>query len=62
MSFLKKIGEWLLPQDDMDLARNRPGRNDNCWCGSEKKYKRCHLDEDAKKISKANALKCKTSS
>ncbi len=24
-----------------------PGRNDPCWCGSGKKYKRCHLDADA---------------
>ncbi|BDG07952.1 type I methionyl aminopeptidase [Anaeromyxobacter paludicola] len=23
-----------------------PGRNDPCWCGSGKKYKRCHLDAD----------------
>ncbi|MCA9539835.1 MAG: methionyl aminopeptidase [Myxococcales bacterium] len=22
---------------------NAPGRNDPCWCGSGKKYKRCHL-------------------
>lgn len=27
-------------------ARPRPGRNEPCWCGSTKKYKRCHLDED----------------
>jgi hypothetical protein len=27
--------------------RDRPGRNDHCWCGSGKKYKRCHLDIDA---------------
>ncbi len=25
----------------------RPGRNDPCWCGSGRKYKRCHLAEDA---------------
>ncbi len=25
----------------------KPGRNDLCWCGSGKKYKRCHLDADA---------------
>ena len=25
------------------------GRNDVCWCGSGKKYKRCHLDADAHK-------------
>ena len=24
--------------------RQRLGRNDPCWCGSGKKYKRCHLD------------------
>lgn len=22
------------------------GRNEPCWCGSGKKYKRCHLKED----------------
>lgn len=25
---------------------NRISRNDFCWCGSGKKYKNCHLDED----------------
>lgn len=24
----------------------RPGRNEPCWCGSTKKYKKCHLDDD----------------
>jgi hypothetical protein len=24
----------------------KPGRNDPCWCGSGKKYKKCHLDSD----------------
>ncbi|MCX5732563.1 MAG: SEC-C domain-containing protein [Deltaproteobacteria bacterium] len=24
--------------------QERPGRNAPCWCGSGKKYKRCHLD------------------
>lgn len=23
-----------------------PGRNDECWCGSKKKYKKCHLAND----------------
>lgn len=29
--------------------RFKPGRNDPCWCGSGKKYKKCHLaaDEEA---------------
>ena len=26
--------------------RERPGRNEPCWCGSTKKYKKCHLDSD----------------
>ena len=26
----------------------KPGRNDPCWCGSGKKYKRCHLDTDVR--------------
>ena len=24
----------------------KPGRNDECWCGSGKKYKKCHLGFD----------------
>jgi hypothetical protein len=27
-------------------SREKPGRNDPCWCGSGKKYKKCHLDAD----------------
>lgn len=27
---------------------SRPGRNQPCWCGSGKKYKRCHLEADAR--------------
>ena len=29
------------------IDRNALGRNDPCWCGSGKKYKRCHLAKDA---------------
>ncbi|MCA9564132.1 MAG: SEC-C domain-containing protein [Myxococcales bacterium] len=28
------------------VAEVRPGRNDACWCGSGKKYKKCHLTLD----------------
>ena len=28
------------------VRRERPGRNDVCWCGSTKKYKKCHLESD----------------
>ncbi len=31
----------------MLLARSKlPGRNDECWCGSGLKYKKCHLGND----------------
>jgi hypothetical protein len=26
--------------------QRKPGRNEGCWCGSGKKYKRCHWDAD----------------
>ena len=29
----------------MNIARHNPGRNDQCPCGSGKKYKKCHLGE-----------------
>ena len=34
-----------------------PGRNEPCWCGSEKKYKKCHLDadEEARRAKAASA-------
>jgi SEC-C motif len=33
------------------VAPMKPGRNEPCWCGSGKKYKKCHLaaDEDAER-------------
>jgi len=30
-------------------TRSKIGRNDPCWCGSGKKYKRCHWREDRRK-------------
>ncbi len=27
-------------------GEEQPGRNDACWCGSGRKYKKCHLDFD----------------
>jgi len=36
-------------EKQVTVKRERPkvGRNDPCWCGSGKKYKSCHLKEDA---------------
>ena len=37
--------------------RTKLGRNTRCWCGSGKKYKRCHLDRDAQQsIGKQEAI------
>ena len=30
------------------------GRNDVCWCGSGKKYKKCHLPKDSAEQREAN--------
>jgi hypothetical protein len=35
-----------------------PGRNDQCWCGSGKKYKKCHLEEDEKKRDRNSSANC----
>ncbi len=35
--------------NELEVAtRARPGRNDPCWCGSGQKYKKCHLEADAR--------------
>ena len=51
MSLLKKLFSRKEPIPDL-------GRNDPCWCGSGKKYKRCHLKSDEKKKSAQRAATC----
>jgi preprotein translocase subunit SecA len=36
------------PQAAAPAQDNKPGRNDPCYCGSGKKYKKCHLESDEK--------------
>jgi SEC-C motif len=36
----------LEPIESIRKTDPRPGRNDPCWCGSGKKYKKCHMLED----------------
>ena len=36
-------------------GRKRPGANDPCWCGSGKKYKKCHRREDQERDRAARA-------
>ncbi len=44
-----KILERLFNNKTTDAKKPELGRNELCWCGSGKKYKRCHLDSDAHK-------------
>ena len=34
-------------------TEQKVGRNDPCWCGSGKKYKKCHYAEDQQKAAAA---------
>ncbi len=34
----------------------RPGRNEPCWCGSGRKYKKCHLDHDQQASRPSDAI------
>jgi hypothetical protein len=36
----------VAPDGAPPLAKERPGRNEPCWCGSGRKYKHCHLRAD----------------
>jgi hypothetical protein len=36
------------PEDAADL-----GRNDPCWCGSGRKYKKCHYESDKEYFSRS---------
>ena len=36
----------------------KPGRNECCWCGSGKKYKKCHLHEDDANAARVCSPNC----
>ena len=47
------------------LFRRRPperaaqlGRNDPCWCGSGKKYKKCHYESDQEYFARSLKTTC----
>jgi hypothetical protein len=45
--------------EEKEPPATKPGRNDDCWCGSGKKYKKCHLPDDEKKAAvKSCSLNC----
>ena len=44
------ISQGSVPQKSAPVKREITlGRNDPCWCGSGKKYKNCHMNEDLQK-------------
>ena len=48
--------EPMRTRGSQTYRRERPklGRNDLCWCGSGKKYKKCHMNSDASAYSSAD--------
>lgn len=52
MSFLRKLLQRP-PEYALQL-----GRNDPCWCGSGKNYKRCHHDSDQKYFARTQSSAC----
>ncbi len=53
--------EWsarLLKGNEEEPVRDKPGRNDPCWCGSGKKYKKCHLPQDDRKAAERCSANC----
>lgn len=61
MGLLQGILNYFTPKED-NIQQVKVGRNDLCWCGSGKKYKKCHLDEDGRKYSEKLAACCTTKS
>ncbi|MEW6117746.1 MAG: SEC-C metal-binding domain-containing protein [Nitrospirota bacterium] len=58
MSILKKILSMFKPEEPGSTSLAGPGRNEACWCGSGKKYKKCHLEEDQEKIRQQSRACC----
>jgi hypothetical protein len=57
MKILKNLANYFAAGEEDCQPRNI-GRNDDCWCGSGKKYKRCHLEEDERKLRSKFSATC----
>ncbi len=57
MGIIEKIASFFNSPAEEPLPKL--GRNDTCWCGSGKKYKKCHLAADEKKRSRQGTA-CRT--
>ncbi len=60
MGLLNSIVNYFKPAEEIDPAK-LPGRNEPCWCGSGKKYKKCHFHDDEEKLRKKYAANCNSS-
>jgi len=58
MSFFENITNFFKPENTDGASPEKPGRNEPCWCGSGRKYKKCHLAEDDIKAKQACSLSC----
>ncbi len=54
MGLLNKLVSLMAPRED-NAPTIKPERNEPCWCGSGKKYKKCHLLEDDRKMAAVKA-------
>jgi hypothetical protein len=59
MGLLKSLANFF--RSEPDTVPVNLGRNDLCWCGSGKKYKKCHLPADEKKLNKQYPANCGSS-
>ncbi|MCW8859044.1 MAG: SEC-C metal-binding domain-containing protein [Deltaproteobacteria bacterium] len=44
--FARLFGKENITEDGPVPPEILPQRNDLCWCGSDLKYKKCHLESD----------------
>jgi len=49
MNFMERFMNFVKDEKKATISL---GRNDSCWCGSGKKYKKCHLEVDEEKRRK----------
>jgi uncharacterized protein YecA (UPF0149 family) len=60
MGILENVVNFFKVAEDT-VPKKLPGRNEPCWCGSGKKYKKCHIHEDEKKLRKKYEASCSSS-
>ena len=56
MGLLDRLFHRRPPEAAANLGRNEP-----CWCGSGKKYKRCHYEADKDYFSRSLRTACNVS-